>query len=1782
MGNSVDKRVVELEFNNAKFESGVAESLRSLEKFDAALDSGSLKSNPFDNLEKSLSRISESSFANRVAGPLVSGLETVGGVVDGVISKVSSLKTVLGTVGAVVAGLAAGGVIGAAISGGKRRAQNIEMANFMLEGMFPEEVGKEGGKIAKIGEQVSQSVLGTAYGYDVAAKAAAQLAASGVDVGEAWDDSAKIGGELATALRGIAGVAAMTGSEYEDIASIFTTVAGNGRVMATELNRIGMRGLNARAALAEYLGVAESDISEMTRKGEIDFQTFSNAMTMAFGDQAKRANETFSGALSNIKASLSRMGEKFATPAYNLGKRIFQGLLGDDEVKGPLKQFEEVLVPFSDAWSSALGVIGDGTVTFLNKLARSGAITNLAQFFKGLGHGISDFAGTGLSGLEFVASHFEELGSIFGNIWSTISAPLMAIGDGISRALGGEDGLFSARNIENAFKAIESATETLRPSETVLSAISSVSEVLATALLKIVDVAGDLAGVFGPVLAPALDIVGSVVGTVSDKFLKFVDVIKKATGGINPFEPLLLGVRNTLRDFFHLFDGGLPSFDELLNFFATTKKVLGGFGSQFSTNMGLVIGRLSEFAGLDVGKFVGGISDFFNELSNKVDLFSIFDTVSGGIGGAISAISEFLSTFDLLGGVDTDKIASNAQTLAGAATNMADAVKTAAGGVSGVGEKFESVFDKFSTLGTTFRLNLETIGEAISGFFAGLTKNDVVTFGSVLSSLGLIVGVITIFRDVRSTLKTLTGMATSLQGLVVSLQGVLDNVAGLLSSVGNALNTFGKGFNKFGIAAVILSVAVAIGALALSLYGLSKIDDRSLAKAVLTLAGVMIALVGLVFLISKIAEKGKGQVALEKVSASLLGFAAAILILAVAAAAFSMVPTEGMAKAAGALVALVGAAALLSLMSNKLGSFVKIAAGLNLLSVSLLGIAAACIVFALVPVSGMEKVAAAAAALVAVAFVLSMISHAFGSFVKVAIGLNLVVTALLGLAAACIVFTLIPTRGILKAAAALLILSGAAVILGKAGSDASFVRIGLSLMGMGVALIAVGAACKIFEGVDWGTIAMAGVVLGALVASLSVLSWFEAANGNIDTSAKSMITMSAALLIVAAAIKVMASIPFPALVAGILSFVVVLGLLGVAVGLLTAFPVAQEALVLLAGALHTIAMAMLIGAAAVAAFTLALVLFGALGPAAMMGAVAAFDVFLQGIIDLAPKLLIAITLLIEVAALAMANGAVVLAEALALVLLALLQKLLEYGPIFADTIVAILLTIVFKIMEYSGVFAAAAIDLIVEFAMGLATAIRVETPRILGSFEALFNSIMYLLTSLFADMVDGIWPGNPFAESLREQADAFKAESEAQEQRFKDAGASMTERWLEGVKEKSPDASQILGDQLSGMLGQLEGSMPEFNLAGSDLGGTTLDGLLSSYGGLSSSVGMIDDQTLEQMGIDRAQFEEMMSGAGADSSAAFSDSFSTLPDDTEAISSSATQSIIEQFQNHASDLSSAAESTASKVPEATETGMAGTDKKVDTVLNRAKNTITAKSGEMRSAASSTFSNVPAGAEAGSSGVVSRVRANVSGVPSMVRSYGDSAYSSGYSVGDNIGAGMENGIASRISAVAAASALMVRRANAAAKAESKEGSPSRVMYQKGVWYAQGFINGIKSLYYNVSKTSSGMVRGAIDSTVQGFGELAGALDGIDYNPVIRPVFDGSQLESGIHRANRLMVQNQMVSAGYAGRQAPVLSAQAASGYTNNISISLNYDAGADANQIVRDLGMALRSRNIMEG
>ena len=91
------------------------------------------------------------------------------------------------------------------------------------------------------------AVKGTAYGLDEAARAASQLGASGIELGN----------DMKNVLRGISGVAAMTNSSYDDISRIFIKVAGNGRLMGQELLQLSGRGINAAAILAKEFNTSE-------------------------------------------------------------------------------------------------------------------------------------------------------------------------------------------------------------------------------------------------------------------------------------------------------------------------------------------------------------------------------------------------------------------------------------------------------------------------------------------------------------------------------------------------------------------------------------------------------------------------------------------------------------------------------------------------------------------------------------------------------------------------------------------------------------------------------------------------------------------------------------------------------------------------------------------------------------------------------------------------------------------------------------------------------------------------------------------------------------------------------------------------------------------------------------------------------------------------------------------------------------------------------------------------------------------------------------------------------------------------------------------------------------------------------------------------------------------------------------------------------------------------------------------------------------------------------------
>lgn len=349
MSKKVDERVVEMRFENGQFEKGVAQSTESLNKLKKSLNlegaakglenvnSAAKNTSGIESLAASLEKVE-----HRFSTMGIVGMRVIENLTD------SAMRFAKKTVGFVTNGI---------INGGKRRAMNLENANFQLQGLLKNEEA-----VAAVMKNVSDAVDGTAYSLDAAAKIASQLAASGM----------KAGDEMFSALRGVAGVAAMTNSSYEDIGRIFTQVAGQGRIMGDQLLQLSARGMNAAATLASYLTkigdgteFTEAQIRDLVSEGQISFDIFAAAMDDAFGEHAKAANSTFQGALSNIKSALGRIGADFIKPLI-AQNGPFVNLF--NAIRKKVNQIHEITKPIAEWATKTIGNMVNKLAGFLEKL----------------------------------------------------------------------------------------------------------------------------------------------------------------------------------------------------------------------------------------------------------------------------------------------------------------------------------------------------------------------------------------------------------------------------------------------------------------------------------------------------------------------------------------------------------------------------------------------------------------------------------------------------------------------------------------------------------------------------------------------------------------------------------------------------------------------------------------------------------------------------------------------------------------------------------------------------------------------------------------------------------------------------------------------------------------------------------------------------------------------------------------------------------------------------------------------------------------------------------------------------------------------------------------------------------------------------------------------------------------------------------------------------------------------------------------------------------------------
>lgn len=902
MPNTIENNVVKMSFDNAQFERNVATSMKTLDSLKESLSFKGVQ-NGFESITKSANRVDFSGIQNGVlqVQASFSALEVVG------MTVISNLTT---SVMNAVAG-AAKAVKSLIVGGGMGRAQKIIEAQFKLEGL--------GIQWADIEEDIAYGVNETAYGLDSAASAAAQFVASGVQLGD----------EMKTALRGIAGVAAMTGSSYDDIANVYTSIAGSNRLYATNLYQLSTRGLNATAVLAKHLNKTEAQIKDMTSKGAIDFKTFAEAMDEAYGEHAKKANDTVSGVLANIRAAFSKIGANFIQPII-----ANKGALVDF-----LETFRQKVNGVRDATKPLADAISGEAIPNLIK-----GLTSVLNYVDLSKMSFDKFAKNAKNGINNIAKVLTYLGAA---LKSTSSINAVLAGEEYERRW--ISVYKAAKKIANGIKSLSVAVNKFKQAgkdafTTVFGSNKQIKSWKQT-LLGMADGFNRFAvnlkfstrpfETFKNLLASVLNI-GAAVGTlisnvIVSAFIILRAVVSDSSGNLNEFSGSLLDLTTKFRNWVQ----NSKTFIDTAHKIADVIKEIKDHISE------IVDGRMFEQFKDEPDAFAKGIESvskaieiFLTDFANLIEAIvgpNIFDSDAFKIGEALESITgpmaeyfrtgekgnevlkilndsldEFSKNLDEISKSDFGVILSGILTLA----SIGEQLTKAAGNIIAVLTGIKSFSSLGNGIGSIFEYIYNTIFDLASGKDIPVLSKLLGTLHNAISSLFAVLG-----ESGAAIKESLQGLVDSLSlsellGNAISLlfqifagfgQGLATIVVDVVNAVATGMSSITEAFTK-AVSTGDLSTVLDAGILVL---GLQKVLD------IITQIKRVFAELGPMKLIKSMSDSLSAMsVTLKKMSTNLnaqylLTLAGAILVLAFAMSIMSNVDVDKMVVSLGGVIVLL-------------------------------------------------------------------------------------------------------------------------------------------------------------------------------------------------------------------------------------------------------------------------------------------------------------------------------------------------------------------------------------------------------------------------------------------------------------------------------------------------------------------------------------------------------------------------------------------------------------------------------------------------------------------------------------------------------------------------------------------------------------------------------------------------------------------------------------------------------------------------------------------------------------
>lgn len=545
---------------------------------------------------------------------------------------------------------------------------------------------------------------------------------------------------------------------------------------------------------------------------------------------------------------------------------------------------------------------------------------------------------------------------------------------------------------------------------------------------------------------------------------------------------------------------------------------------------------------------------------------------TGGIGDAIVAFDEFIKTSGAFQKVG-EGIATVIQTIMTALSTLKNKIK----------EKFESAnFELFHSLLEQIheRMTHEVIGEALANCqFVQLLSavwNAVKTIGS---------GIVKILGELGSSLAKNLGEA-NFSGIIDLLNGI--SFGAIAVGITKFVGTFRKAIEDIGSfkesfigildsvrgcfeayqtqlqAGTLLKIASAIAILTASLIALSLVDSEKLNVALGAITVLFAELLASMAVFNKISGQATGVM---KSVTAMLGIATAVLILASALKKIADLDVKqlatGLIGVAGLTTIMVVAA---KAMSSNSKTIIKGAAQMVIFAAAIKILASVCEQLAQLDWNQLAKGLVGVGVLLAEVSLFLRTEKFSGKSITTATGIVILSAAIKVLASACKDFGEMKWEDIGKGLASIAVLLAEVTAFTKLTGNAKHV------ISTGVALIAIGAAMKIFASavkdfseMQWDEIARGLVAMAGALAAVTIAVNFMPKNMiGIGTG---LIAVSAALLILANALNQMGSMSWEEIAKGLITLGGAMAILAIGLNAMTGTLAGSAALLVAASAL---------------------------------------------------------------------------------------------------------------------------------------------------------------------------------------------------------------------------------------------------------------------------------------------------------------------------------------------------------------------------------------------------------------------------------------------------------------------------------------------------------------------------------------------------------------------------------------------------------------------------------------